>query len=201
MKLYYAPGACSMADHICLREAGLDFELVKVDIRAGKTEHGDDFRAVNPLGYVPVLELNDGHTLTENAAILQYIGDRVPDTHLSAPGGTMAHYKQIEWLGFISTELHKTIGALFKPGADAAVREAVMARMTPRLEHVNRALEHKEYMAGHVFTVVDAYLFVIEGWLAHFSIDINSWPNLAAHNQRVAARPAVQAALKAEGLL
>lgn len=200
MKLYYTPGACSLAPHIVLREVGLEFDLVKVDIRAGTLEDGSDFKAINPLGYVPVLETSDGIKLTENAAILQYLGDRKPDSHLCAPGGTMAHYHQIEWLNFIATELHKTVGALFNPAIDDKQREATMQRLRPRLDHVNRLLEHKEYATGHMFTVVDAYLFVIEAWLHHFEMDLSSWPNLVAHNQRVAGRPAVQAALKAEGL-
>lgn len=200
MKLYYFPGACSLAAHIILREAGLDFELVKTDIQTGKLEDGSDFKAVNPLGYVPVLITADNQKLTENAAILQYLGDRNPDSHLCAPGGTMAHYRQIEWLNFIATELHKTMGPFFSPEADEAQKQAAQERLAPRLAHVEAALAHRDYLTGHVFTVVDAYLFVMELWLKYLKLDTMAYPKLVSHMQRVAMRDAVREAVQAEGL-
>lgn len=199
MKLYYSPAACSLAPHIVLREASLDFDLEKVDLRTHKTAAGADYYGINPKGYVPAIELEDGSLLTEVAAIVQYVADRKPDTHLAAPAGTMGRYRQIEWLNFISSELHKVLGALFKP-ATPEQRQEVLDKLKGRFDIVSRALEHKEYLFGHVFCVADAYLFTILNWTNFLKVDISAWPLLQQYLARVSARPAVQQALIAEGL-
>ncbi len=200
MKLYYAPAACSLSPHIVLREAGLDFELEKVDLGTHKTASGADYYTVNPKGYVPALQMDDGHLLTEVAAVVQYVADRKPDSHLAAPAGTMGRYRQIEWLNFISSEVHKVLGALFKPTTPEQ-RQAVLDKLAGRFDYVSKALDHKEYVFGHIFTVVDAYLFTILNWHRFLKVDLGKWPALLGYQQRVAARPAVQKALEAEGLL
>lgn len=200
MKLYYSPAACSLAPHIALREAGLDFELEKVDLRAHKTADGADYYGINPKGYVPALRLEDGSLLTEVAAVLQYIADRKPDSHLAAPAGTMGRYRQIEWLNFISSEMHKVLGQLFKPNAGAELRQEVLDKLKGRFDFTAKALEHKEYLFGHVFCIADAYLFTILSWTGFLKVDLGAWPILQQYLARVAARPAVQQALVAEGL-
>ena len=200
MKLYYAPAACSLAPHIALREAGLEFELEKVDLRTHKTADGADYYGINPKGYVPALRLEDGALLTEAGVVLQYIADRKPDTHLAAPAGTMGRYRQMEWLNFISTEIHKVLGQLFKPNASAELRQEVVERLKGRFDYVAKALEHKEYLFGHVFCVADAYLFTVLSWTGFLKVDLSPWPALQQYLARVAARPAVRQALVAEGL-
>jgi glutathione S-transferase len=200
MKLYYSPGACSLSPHIVLNEGGFSYDTERVDLASGKTETGADYRAVNPNGYVPALLLDDGQVLTEGPAIVQYLADRVPEKRLAPPAGTMERYRLMEWLNFISTELHKDFGALFNPQAPEEWKMAVKAQLAQRIGHVSQRLEGKTYIMGDDFTVADAYLFTVLGWGQYVGLDLSPWPMLAAYLGRVAARPAVQAALKAEGL-
>ena len=198
MKLYYAPGACSLAPHIALQESGLGFELERVDLREHKVR-GGDFRAVNPKGYVPVLELDDGERLTEAAVILQYIADRNPGT-LAPPPGTLARYRLMEWLNFIATEIHKGLGPLWKPTTPDAYKASVLATVGTRFDHVVAALGTKPYLMGDAFTIADAYLFTIVNWHRFLAFDIQRWPALQQFQARVAARPAVQRVLADEHL-
>ena len=200
MKLYYSPGACSLSPHIVLNEGGFSYDTERVDLASGKTETGADYRAVNPNGYVPALLLDDAQVLTEGPAIVQYLADRVPEKRLAPPAGTMERYRLMEWLNFISTELHKGFGALFNPQAPEEWKTAVKAQLAQRIGHVSQRLAGKTYIMGDDFTVADAYLFTVLGWSQYVGLDLSPWPMLAAYLGRVAARPAVQAALKAEGL-
>ena len=201
MKLYYAPGACSLSPHIVLREAGLAFDLVKANLQAHKLEDGSDFYAINSKGYVPMLELDNGERLTEGPAIVQYIADQVPDKKLAPPNGSMARYRVQEWLNFVTSELHKGIGGLFNPAMPEDGKAVLRTRATDKLQWVDQQLEGKLYLMGDAFSVADAYLFTITNWTAHTGIDISGMKNLGAFQARMAARPAVQAAMKAEGLL
>jgi glutathione S-transferase len=198
MKLYYAPGACSLAAHIALQESGLRYELERVDLREHKVR-GADFHAINPKGYVPVLELDDGERLTEAAVILQYIADRNPGT-LAPPTGTLARYRLMEWLNFIATEIHKGLGPLWKPTTPDAYKATVLAGVGARFDHVVAALEKKPYLTGDAFTIADAYLFTIVNWQRFLAFDIDRWPALQQFQARVAARPSVQRALADEHL-
>ena len=201
MKLYYSPGACSLSPHIVLREAGMAVDLVKANLQAHKLEDGSDFYAVNSKGYVPMLELDNGERLTEGPAIVQYIADQVPDKKLAPANGSMARYRLQEWLNFITSELHKGIGGLFNPAMPEEGKAVIRARATSKLQWVDQQLEGKQYLMGNDFSVADAYLFTVTNWTAHTGIDISGMKNLNAFQARMAARPAVQAAMKAEGLL
>lgn len=201
MKLYYTPGACSLAPHISLREAGVPFELVKTDIGTKKLEDGSDFLAVNPKGYVPALKLDNGEVLTENGALLQYIGDRNPAAKLLPAAGTMERYHVLEWLGFVSSEIHKSYSPLFSPASNDGAKAYARGNLTNRLAWLNGALGSKKYLTGDTFTVADAYLFVMLTWAGHVGIDLGQWPNLKRLQETVGARPHVVAALKAEGLI
>lgn len=198
MKLYFSPGACSLSPHIALREAGLNFDLVQVDLKAHKTKSGDDFYKVNPKGYVPVLTLDDGNTLTEGPAIVQYIADKAPGKHLAPANGSIERYKLQEWLNFISTELHKGFSPLFNPATPDAIKPGIKDKLVSRFTEVDRQLAGKQYLLGNDFSVADGYLFTICQWAAFMQIPIDNLANLKAWRERVAARPAVQAALKAE---
>jgi glutathione S-transferase len=200
MKLYYAPGACSLAPHIILLEAGYQFELEKVDLGKKTTADGGDFMKINPKGYVPVLELDDGQLLTENIAIDQYLVDRKEESDLAPRIGTMERYRLIEWLAFISTEIHKQFGPLFKPTTPEATRQTQKDQLAKRFDYVAGQLKGKQYLMGD-FTVADAYLFTVLNWTGKLQIDMSRWPVLETYMTRVAARPQVQAALKAEGLI
>jgi glutathione S-transferase len=193
MKLYYSPGACSLASHITLRELGLPFEAVRVDLGRKQTAAGADFNAVNPKSYVPVLELDDGARLTEGPVILQYLADRRPEANL-APASGMARYRLQEWLGFLNSELHKAFSPLFSGPSEAAKE-----KVATRLDFLEKALARSTYLVGEVFTVADAYLYTLLGWGAHVGIDLARWPALQRYHARIAERPAVQAAQKAEG--
>jgi glutathione S-transferase len=197
MKLYYFPGACSQAPHIILIEAGLPFELVKVDLRTKRLETGEDFLAVNPKGAVPALECDDGAILTENAVVLQYIADLAPDVGLIPPCGTPARYRVLEWLNYIATELHKGFGPLFHPTGES--RAHAIEQISGRLDHVERRLGAGPWLAGEAFGVADSYLFVILGWARVFHLDFVRWPALGDYRARMATRPAVHEALHAEG--
>jgi glutathione S-transferase len=200
MKLYFSPGACSLSPHIVLREASLAFTPVKVDLKAHQFDGGADFYAVNPKGYVPVLELDDGMRLTEGPAIVQYIADQVPATKLAPANGTIARYQLQEWLNFISTELHKQFSPLFDPSTPDEIKTKQRDKIAKRLDWIDKQLGDKEYLTGANFTVTDAYLFTVVNWTKSAGIDMTRWPVLQSFMKRVAARPHVQEALKAEGL-
>jgi len=199
MKLYYAPGACSQAPHIALRELGLEFEAVAVDLARHTLPDGSDFRKINPKGYVPLLELDDGNRLTEASVILQYLADRKPGSLAPAPG-TLERYRLMEWLSFIATELHKGFGPLWNPQTSADARQRAIAALGNRFGFAAEALARQHYLMGSAFSIADAYLFVILGWAGHHKLDLSAWPALVQFRARIAERPAVQAALKAEGV-
>lgn len=198
MKLYFSPGACSLSPHIVACEAGITLALERVDLRTKKTETGADFTRINPKGYVPALELDDGQMLTEGPAIVQYLADRAPKTGLAPQAGTMERYRLQEWLGFIGTEIHKSFGALFSPKAPDAWKATAREMIANRLDYVANELQGKAFLMGDTFTVADAYLFTVLGWTKHVGIDMTRWPALTQYCERIAARPAVQAAQKAE---
>lgn len=203
MKLYYAPGACSLAPHIALREAGIPFELKKVDLKAKKVEgevSGADFRQVNSKGYVPALDTGDG-VLTEVPVVLQYIADQKPGSGLAPAPGDKARYQMQEILNFITSELHKGFGNFFNPAMNDAWRQAVTDRLGTRLDWLAKRLEGGKYAAGDKFTVADAYLFTILNWARPSKFDLSKWPAITDYQKRIAARPKVHEALKAEGLV
>jgi glutathione S-transferase len=201
MKLYYSPGACSLAPHIALREAGLPFELDKVKFPAKSTQDGKDFMAVNPKGTVPVLGFDDGQILTEAAVILQYIGDKAPAKGLLPAAGTMERYRVQEWLNYVATELHKGFAPLFKATTPHDYKVVVKETLAKQFKYLDEQLTGRNYLTGDAFTVADAYLFTILNWSHFQQIDLKPYRNVSAFVARVAARPQVQAALKAEGLL
>jgi len=201
MKLYYAPGACSLSPHIALLEAGLDATLIKVDTKAHQTEDGADYYAVNPKGYVPVLELDDGQRLTEGPAVVQYIADRNPASKLAPAAGTMERYRLQEWLNFITGELHKQFSPLFQATTPVEFKETLKDKIGRRFDWLAGQLKGKDYLMGSTFTVADAYLFTILIWTKRVGIDLARWPVLAAYQARVAARPKVREAMLAEGLI
>ena len=201
MKLYYSPGACSLSPHIVLREAGLAFEPVLASTKTHKLEDGTDYYTINPKGYVPLLELDSGDRLSEGPAIVQYIADQVPAKKLAPAAGTMERYRLQEWLNFITSELHKGIGGIFNPAMPEEAKALMRAMALDRLQWVDTQLEGKQYLMGDAFTVPDAYLFTVTNWTKFTGIDISGLKHLGAFMARMAARPAVQEALKAEGLL
>jgi glutathione S-transferase len=201
MKLYYSPGACSLSPHIILNEGGFSFDKEKVDLASRKTETGADYTAVNPDGYVPALRLDDGQVLTEGPAIIQYLADRVPEKKLAPPMGTIERYRLMQWLNFITTELHKGFAPLFNPQAPEEWKAVATAQLARRLSSVSQQLEGKDWLLGNDFTVADAYLFTVLGWGRYVGIELERWPVLKAYQDRVFMRPAVQSTLKAEGLL
>jgi glutathione S-transferase len=201
MKLYYSPGACSLSPHIVLHESGLPFTPVLATTKTHQLADGTDYYTINPKGYVPLLELDDGQRLTEGPAIVQYIADQVPDRKLVPPAGTMARYRAMEWLNFITSELHKSFGPLFNKDFPEAGKDFLKKKLAQRLTWVDGELAGKDYLLGDQFSVPDAYLFTVAGWGQYVGVDIKHLPNLSAFMARMAARPAVQAAMKAEGLL
>ena len=201
MKLYYSPGACSLSPHIVLRELGLPFEPVLASTKTHKLADGTDYYTINPKGYVPLLELDDGQRLSEGPAILQYLADKEPGKNLVAAAGTMPRYRQIEWLNFISTELHKSYSPLFNPAMPEEGKAVYRKRLRVRYEYLNQQLEGKSFLMGDAFSVPDAYLFTVTNWAKPVGVDITDLSNVQAFMARMAARPAVQAAMKAEGLL
>ncbi len=196
MKFYYSPGTCSLHPQIALQETGLSVELVRVDLRAHKTEDGSDYYAINPKGYVPSLRLDDGTVLTEGAVIAQYIADQRPEARMIPPPGTLDRYRVQEWLNFIATEIHKTFQPLFG-GSDEA-KEKARVRLAKRFDFVAKALEGHSYLVGDTFSVADAYLFNMLTWTPFTGIDLGKWPALQAFFARVRERPSVQAALAAQ---
>ncbi len=202
MKLYYAPGACSLATHILMREAGLPVELEKVDIRNKSTEHGEDWMSLNPKGYVPALRMDDGEILTENLVIHGYIADLKPETKLAPAHGTKARLRQDELAVYVSTEIHKTYGAMFNPAITDDARKGAVDRLSMRYKLIEQLLsDGRTYLTGEQFSTVDAYLFTVTNWASMLKIDLSAFPKLLAYQQRVASRPAVQASLVAEGLV
>jgi glutathione S-transferase len=200
MKLYYSPGACSLSPHIVLHEAGLAHQAVLASTKTHQLADGTDFYSINAKGYVPVLELDDGTRLTEGPAIVQYLADRVPERGLAPAAGTMARVRLQEWLNFISTELHKSYSPLFNAAMPEEAKALFRARLHERLQWVDGQLEGRAFLLGDAFTVADAYLFVVSGWGGFVGVDLAPYRNLGAYRERIAARPSVQAALKAEGL-
>ena len=201
MKLYYAPGACSLSPHIALREAGLPVELVRADLKAHKLQDGSDYYGIHSKGYVPLLELDNGERLGEGPAIVQYIADQVPAKNLAPANGTMARYRMQEWLNFITSEIHKGFSPLFNATWPADAKALSKAKLEERLKWVDQQLAGKQYLLGDNFSVADAYLFTVTNWTQHVGIDISGLANLGAFMARMLARPAVQEALRAEGLL
>jgi glutathione S-transferase len=200
MKLYYSPGACSLSPHIVLREAGLAFEPVLAPTKTHKLPDGTDYYTINPLGYVPMLELDDGTRLREGPAIVQYVADQVPNKNLAPANGTLPRYRLQEWLTFIGTEIHKSFSPLFNPAMPEDAKKIYRDRITNRFGFVDKELAGKPYVMGEHFTVADAYLYTVTRWARVMNIDLAPYPNLAAHQERVGARPAVQEALKVEKL-
>jgi glutathione S-transferase len=201
MKLFFSPGACSLSPHIALREAGLDFTLERVDIRQKQTASGADFRTINPKGYVPALQLDNGAVLTEGPAIVQYIADLAPASKLAPAAGTLERYRVMEWLNYISSELHKNYGPLFNPAATDDMKAAARTNLSNRLGLVAEQLQGSEYLTGEQFTVADAYLFTVLNWSGFVKFSLADWPVLQQFCARVAARPAVQEAMRAEGMI
>ena len=201
MKLYYSPGACSLSPHIALHESGLAHEAIAAPTKTHQLPDGSDYYQVNPLGYVPYLVLDDGTALREGPAIVQYIADQVPDKKLAPPNGTLARYQLQSWLNFIGTELHKGFSPLFNPAMPDEAKALSKERLLGRLKWLEGELAGKTYLMGDDFTVADGYLFVVTNWAKPMGIDLSPYPNLVAYRGRVAARPAVQAAMKHEGLL
>jgi glutathione S-transferase len=200
MKLYYAPGACSLSPHIVSREAGLAVDLKKVNLKDKTIDGGGDYRQVNAKGYVPALEV-DGQVLTEGPAIVQYLADQKPDSGLAPKAGSFERSKLQEWLNFISTEIHKGFSPLFKPNTPDDYKKIVKENLAARFDWLDKQLAGKDYVTGKAFTVADAYLFTVLRWSEPTKIDMSRWPNLVAYLARVAARPKVKEALRAEGLL
>lgn len=201
MKLYYSPGACSMAPHIVALESGQAIDLVRVDIPNKKTENGDDFWAINPKGYVPALQLDDGQVLTEVGVICQYLADQKPESGLVPKFGTIERYHQMEALNFAATEVHKQIGALFNPKMTAEMKEVQQGTIERRLASLEKMLEGRDYISGANFSAADAYLFTVLNWSKPLKMDFSQWPNITAFIARVGGRPKVQETMKAEGLI
>lgn len=201
MKLYYAPGVCSLSPHIILEESGLSYDTVKTDIRAKTTESGGDYKATNPLGYVPALELDDGSVLTEGPAIVQYIADQVPEKKLAPANGTIERYKMQSWLNFVSSEIHKGFSPLFNPGMPEEGRAIARERLAARFAHLDKHLGANAFLMGAAFSLPDAYLFTCLRWTVPAKVDLKPYPNLVAYMQRIAERPAVKSAMRAEGLI
>ncbi|MFO1244699.1 MAG: glutathione transferase GstA [Ramlibacter sp.] len=201
MKLYYSPGACSLSPHIALHEAGLAFEAVKAPTKTHQLDDGTDYYTINPLGYVPLLELDDGTRLREGPAIVQYIADQVPAKNLAPANGTLARYQLQSWLTFVGMEIHRSFGPLFNPASSDEVKAAARDKLAGRLKWVDGELAGKQYLIGDQFTVADGYLFTTTNWAKPTGVDLSGFANLLAYRERVGARPAVQAAMKAEGLL
>ncbi|MDR6350620.1 glutathione S-transferase [Pantoea sp. SORGH_AS 659] len=201
MKLYCKPGACSLSPHIVALECGLDFTQVNVDLQKKVTEQGEDYWQINPKGQVPALQFDDGSILTEGVAIVQYLADLKPDRHLLAPTGSLTRYHTLEWLSFVSSELHKSFSPLFRPDTPEEYKTIARAQLEKKYQQVNEALQDKQWLLGLRFTVADVYLFVVTRWAKAIKLDLAGLDALEAWFNRVAERPAVQAALKAEGLV
>lgn len=198
LKLYFAPTTCSLSPHIALREAGLAFELCRVDLRAQRTVDGEDYRVINPKGYVPALRLPDGSLLTEGAVIVQYIADLRPGSGLAPAWGTRERYRLQEWLVYISTELHKQFSPLFSPTLDDAQRRRAERTLIARASLLEAQLTRSPFLLGDTFTVADGYAFAVLGWARKVKLSLAPFPCLIRYLARIAERPAVQAAVQAE---
>jgi glutathione S-transferase len=201
MKLYYSPGACSLSPHIVAREAGIDLEYDKVDTRAHTFNAGSDYYKVNPKGYVPALEIKAGEVLTEGPAIVQYLGDQKPQSGLVPAAGSMERYRLQEMLGYINSEIHKAYSPLFSSTTPPQTVEDRKAYLTKRYKLLDEKLAGRNFLLGDRFTAADAYLFTVTRWAHHVKLDLSGMPNIQAFQKRIEARPAVQAAMKAEGLI
>lgn len=201
MKLYLTPGACSLSPNIVAHEAGIPLELKKVDLKTKTISGGGDYAKVNAKGSVPLLQLDSGETLSEGPAIVQYLADQKPHSKLMPAAGSLDRYRVLEWLNFITSEIHKSFSPLFNPTAAAAWKEAALANLHKRFDHASEHLQNKQYLVGDQFTVADAYLFTVLGWTKFVGIDLSKWPALQAYVDRVGARPKVQEAIKAEKAL
>jgi len=201
MKLFYGPGLCSLAPHILLREAGASFDLVMVDQKTKTTADGADFRTINPHGYVPAFEVEAGFVLTEGPAIMQYIADKYPSARLAPPNGSADRYRLQSWLNFITSEIHKAYSALFKPDLPEDGKAPFRRQLAARFDVLERYLDGREWLLDSGYSAADAYLYVVTSWSRWVRVDLSPWPALQALRARVEARPAVQAALRAEGLL
>ncbi|MDE2260955.1 MAG: glutathione transferase GstA [Gammaproteobacteria bacterium] len=201
MRLFYASGACSLSPHIVAHEAGIELSLQKVDLKTKTIAAEGDFLAINPKGYVPALQLDDGEVLTEGPAIVQFLADLKPEKRLAPPAGTLARYRLQEWLGYINSELHKSYSPLFRPDTPAETRAERQAYLTKRYALVEKHLSGRSYLLGENFTVADAYLFTVTNWAATVKLDLSAFANLRALQERVGARAAVKAAMRAEGLI
>ena len=201
MKLYYSPAACSLSPHIVLRETGLPFELVQVNIPQQQTADGADYRAINPKGQVPALQRDDGELITEGPVIVQYLAELAPEKKLLPPAGSLERYRTQEWLNFICSELHKNFGLIFKYQSVAGMKEVLVEAIVQRLGLVEKHLQGREYLVGSGFTVADAYLFTVLSWCKFIGVGLDGMPAIGGFNQRVCALPAVREALRAEGLL
>ena len=199
MKLYYSPGACSQAAHILLHETGLPHSSERVDLRAKKTAGGADYWAINPKGAVPAIQLSDGEVLTENSAVLQYIGDKVGRETLLPVSG-LERYRVIEWLGFLGSDVHKSFGPLFNPASSEEVKQAARDVLAKRFDFIEARLEGRDYLTGPSMSIADPYLFAMLGWTGMHGIDLGRWPRLAAFRQRMEQRESVRAVMRAEGL-
>jgi glutathione S-transferase len=200
LKLYYVPGTCALCPHIVLHEAGVSFTAEKVNPKDKTTEIGQDYNAINPKGYVPALVMKNGQLLTEVAVIVQYIADLVPDKELAPLAGTTERYHLQEWLNFISSEIHKGFSPLFNPRVPEETKTVFKERLAGRLNIAAQALEGNDYLMGKTFTVADAYLYTVLRWSPRMNVDLSPWPVLQAYMERIAARPAVKAAMAEEGL-
>lgn len=198
MKLYFAPGACSLSPHIVLRELGLPFDLVRVDLAAKKTADGADYRTINPKGYVPALQTDDGDVLAEGPALVQYLADRKPEAGLAPANGTFARYQLQERLNYISAEIHKSFSALFNPAMPEAAKEIFIDKLKLRFGEIEKLLAGQDFLGGAHFTIADAYLYTVLRWAPRFNLDLHQWPALARFFARVDTRPAVRSALAAE---
>ena len=201
MKLYYSPGACSLSPHIALLEAGLPYDLVKVDLRAKKLENGEDYLKVNPKGQVPALGMDNGELLTEGPVIVQMIADKAAGKNLAPSRDSAERYKLQEWLNFITTELHKNFGPMFSPVLADDAKAFFKDRLMGKFKYLEGALAGRDYLMGKQFTVADGYLFTMLSWADRMKFDLSALPNLLAYKARVAARPKVQEALTKEGLM
>lgn len=201
MKLFHKPGACSLAPHIVLEELGVSYESEKVDLKTKVTESGADFLTINPKGYVPALQMDNGEVLTECQVILEYLGDLNPSQGLIPASGSSARYQAQAWLNFVATEIHKGFSPFFNPATPQEWKDICLANLERRLAYVESELAGKDYLMGDTFTVADAYLFTVLGWAKYIQLDLAKWSNLSAYQARIAQRPAIVAAMKAEGLI
>ncbi len=201
MKLFYSPGACSMAAHIALHESGLKHDIAKVDLRSKTLADGSDYRQISPQGYVPALQLKNGELLSEGPAILQYIADQAPAANLAPANGSFARYRLQSTLNYIATEIHKNFSPLFDPTASADAKASAVTRLNTRFPQFDQLLAAQNYLVGEYFTVADAYLFTVLGWARMVKFDLSPFANLLAYKDRIATRPSVIAAMTAEGLI